>query len=140
MAVILRSQGTEARHYLTVPQWQGLLRIAGIFGWRPARTVLDSVEGWTGGYLSNDNQVVTAEDAANLAQALEDALQDIPRCSAAEPALAMMDDGRPPPGPESQGLPDCQGPSLLERFSGLEGRAIVAETIAFCRLGAFAIQ
>ena len=70
MAVILRvSQGTEARHYLTVPQWRSLLRIAAMFGWQPARTVLDSVEGWAGGYLSNDNQVVTAEDAVNLARA-----------------------------------------------------------------------
>ena len=52
----------------------------------------------------------------------------------------MMDDGRPSSGLEFQALPECQELSLLERFGGLDGRMVVAETIAFCRLGAFAIQ
>ncbi len=101
---------------------------------------MESDEGWSGGYLSNDNQIVTAEDAARLGQALKEALPDIPRYSAAEPALVRTDDRWQTLGVESQETRERPEPSLLEQFAGLEGRAVVAEMISFCRLGAFAIR
>jgi len=50
MGVIVHSQDTGARLYLTLPQWRSLLRIAGLFEWWPTGTILDSEEGWAGGY------------------------------------------------------------------------------------------
>jgi hypothetical protein len=140
MAVIFQSCTTDVRLYLALGHWRALLKIAELFGWQPAGTVLSSERNWPGGYLTNDNQVVTAEDAAHLAQSLEEALLDIPRFRAAEPARIGANDTWQAAELESQALPECRETSLLEQFAGTEGRAVVLDAIALCRLGAFAIR
>jgi hypothetical protein len=61
------------------------LELARCYGWRPRGTrppeAFNSYAlnaDWFGLYLTNDGQMVTAEDARALAEALECALQDIP--------------------------------------------------------------
>jgi hypothetical protein len=68
--------------------WYMLLDLAKSNGWIPAGTIQlpvrpcyetrGSRDRWGGGYCSNEAQIVTAEDAAALANALEQALDDIP--------------------------------------------------------------
>ena len=61
------------------------LGLARLYGWRPLGTrppvglnlYLLNAE-WDGAYLTNDGQVVSAEDARSLACALEKSLDDIP--------------------------------------------------------------
>src|SRR5439155_9949269 len=61
-------------------RWPKLLRLAQAYGWRPRGTTLpeDSDGSWDRNYTSNDGQVVSSEDAAALADALEAALPHIP--------------------------------------------------------------
>ena len=81
-------------------RWRAVLELAHEHGWEPAGTVppeftvyapdgvtVDEVRtraerqsyaNWSGGYFTNDYQVVSDEDAANIAEALERALDDVP--------------------------------------------------------------
>jgi hypothetical protein len=54
------------------PTWRHCLKVALVFGWRPAGTVLrtDYDDRWGGTYFSNDYQEVTDDDAHALAAAL----------------------------------------------------------------------
>tara|TARA_B100001245_G_C22583504_1_gene289947 strand:+ start:108 stop:566 length:459 start_codon:yes stop_codon:yes gene_type:complete len=67
------------------------LKLAEAYGWQPQGTtnspvVVDGLgmvagadpKDWNGGYTSNDCQIVSEVDAANMAEALERALEDIP--------------------------------------------------------------
>lgn len=79
--------------------WAKLLELAYEYGWQPAGTELGGLEsvddtadddpfhhaalaeqngGWNGTYTSNDGQLITAEDANAIAEALERALNDSP--------------------------------------------------------------
>jgi hypothetical protein len=69
--------------YFRVGTWGSLLRMAYSYGWEPAGTQPGPVYGdsdrlWDGDYFTNSGQVLTNEDAAALADALERALLDIP--------------------------------------------------------------
>lgn len=55
--------------------WAELLKLAYEYGWQPAETELG---GWDGNYTSNDGQLITAEDADAIADALERAFDDSP--------------------------------------------------------------
>ncbi len=72
--------------------WTQILKEAWDYGWRPQGTLCPDwyivgtdlraadvydKEKWEGGYFSNDGQVVTAEDACAIAQALERALPQL---------------------------------------------------------------
>jgi hypothetical protein len=106
--------------------WPKLLKLAGQFGWELG-------ENWVDRYCSNDF-LVTAEDARNLADALERALPDIPNeqvCAVKKIDLpggmtCTAFEGEPPENP-------------LELFSG-ERKQYLREFIAFCRNGAFRID
>jgi hypothetical protein len=54
-------------------RWQALLTLAYLYGWRPLGTELDTAN-WSRTYFSNDGQLVTAADAAGMADALSKAL------------------------------------------------------------------
>jgi hypothetical protein len=56
--------------------WRGLFEIGVAFGWTPRGTLSpkDRTPEWSGGYFSNDFQVLTAEDAAAWARAIMAAL------------------------------------------------------------------
>jgi len=64
--------------------WGMVLDLAQRHGWQPAGTAAPAYyqaagdPDWSGGYLSNDGQTVTAEDARAIAGALEKALAAMP--------------------------------------------------------------
>ena len=76
--------GDEARFGIDI--WPVVLKLAQSYGWKPEGTQgpdyddpnLKMSDDWDGNYLTNDGQIVTDDDAAALADALESALPDIP--------------------------------------------------------------
>jgi hypothetical protein len=77
--------------------WRSVRGLAVQYGWQPAGTIVYElepipgdvsgrqlqasnrpIEDWCGTYDSNDYQTVTADDAANLANAIERALAELP--------------------------------------------------------------
>jgi hypothetical protein len=132
---------------ITSHGWSVALKLALINGWKPMGTVCAIPVKWDmpdeeverlhaeaeqergGPYNTNDFCRILAEDARNIADALERALEDIPRESAWEgPAggIVSLPDG------SIRNLPE---PNLLQYFSGREGRKILQRLIAFCRVG-----
>src|SRR5687768_2770474 len=66
-------------------RWGALVLLAQRYGWKPAGTVLyrhntakPLDQGWKGSYFAHIGQIVTRKDAAQLAHAIEQALDDIP--------------------------------------------------------------
>ena len=97
------------------------------YGWRPMGTQLLSIcnfdkldPNWDGGYLTNDGQIVTTEDALSLAIALEKSLDDIPDFNLEDYPL------------------DLSKINPFEYFAGDEKRQLI-DFIKFCRLGSFII-
>jgi hypothetical protein len=83
MGMILQGAGVEFS--ASVFDWGQILRLAQAYGWQPAGTVIDEGDlcnfpngRWDGGYQTNDYQRVTADDARNIANALDRALNDLP--------------------------------------------------------------
>ena len=148
--------GDEA--YFNIHAWPLLLKLAMTYGWQPLGTELSGESNWDGTYFSNDLQIVTAEDAAALANALETALDDIPdheiggekdvKFDSAEKAQKYLDAVG-----DSQfkwllemicfeKVESYQLPNVLltpfEYFSG-EMKPVVISFIRLCRKGAFRI-
>jgi hypothetical protein len=135
-----------------LPSWYFSLELAEHLGWTPAGTLPPN--GWVPGdfdeefwdaddYFTNMGQTVTAVDASALADALEEALADIPRHDArahkpgayplpARIARVYRDMGQPDLPPERRLNP-------FEWFSGVR-RQELEEFIRFCRQGRFHIQ
>ncbi len=94
---------------------------------------------WDGYYFSNDCQWVTDEDAANIAQALERALEDIPDEDTVGELAASQ-------SPDHEDFDE-----LIEKYPELEEyltpphlfddeyRQYVREFIDYCRVGRFVI-
>jgi hypothetical protein len=53
-----------------------MFALAVMYGWQPMGTINRGIDDWDGSYLLSENQLVTREDALNLAQALSRALTD----------------------------------------------------------------
>ena len=87
---------------------------------------------WDGGYVRNGGEVVIADDAADLADALERGLDDIPDSYAAWHKADKGEDGTP-------WIPVGENLSPLEALSG-QNKPAIREFIAFCRQGAFEIR
>ena len=138
--------------------WAKALELARLYGWQPMGTRppshLDFYQlcaEWDGGYLTNDGQMVKAEDAASLATALERSLDDISDDNIPTDWNSMfwLEDDLPEwLSPEERemieeglqdGLLDIMGTHPLEYFAGDEKRHL-KEFIRFCRLGSFEIQ
>jgi hypothetical protein len=82
MSVSLSSKKNGGFHFNNVA-WSQILCLAQEYDWEPAGTIEpywedepDAPE-WDGNYASNDAQIVTSEDAQNMADALEKAVEDI---------------------------------------------------------------
>jgi hypothetical protein len=157
MGYNLRNKQGKEFHF-TQGEWPLLLSFARAHGWQPAGT-LSYLPDWDGGYMANERQVVTDEDAAALAGALgagfellSDEATDKPKHiivtkdtfdTLPEPArrhYAMYfempefnDEGEPP---ELK----IVNPHLTaqEYFSGMD-KALVAHFIQYCRKGGFYI-
>ena len=120
--------------------WGQMLRLAQLYGWQPAGTVLSEEDlndfpdaEWGGGYQTNDWQIVTADDARNMADALERALNHIP----AYDALASKRD--PVTGGIALEVME-EGISPLDWFSGEDSKEYLKKCIEFCRAGEFVIK
>jgi hypothetical protein len=157
MSYELVNQSTEICRKFSRQSWTKALELARLYGWRPRGTlppfVFDFYQlnaDWSGTYLTNDGQIVKAEDAHSMALALERSLDDIPNdnvqidwtskfwleddlpewLSPVEKAIieAELEDG----------LLDILGTHPREFFAGAEKRQLI-EFIRFCRLGSFEI-
>ena len=133
------------------------LRLARSYGWQPVGTRLPARHAlnvpfidWDGSYLTNDGQVVLAEDARSLASALERALDDLPDANVAmdwNPKIwteADLPEWLSPAEKEmiEEGLA-WEAPAMLavqpfEFFAGDEKQHLM-RFIRFCRLGSFTI-
>jgi hypothetical protein len=146
--------------YFNGTTWYKLLKLAFSYGWRPLGTLpghpyfVPNPDDWDPmDYLTNSSQVVTGEDAAALAIALESALDVIPDTLGREPKMINI-----------FSLPDvvqqwadvlgidkelvAKGPPIyvpdnmfspLDYFAG-EGKEVIVDFIAFCRKGGFWIS
>jgi hypothetical protein len=155
--------------------WRAALELAHEHGWEPAGTVppkftvyaLDGVTvdevrtraerqsyaNWSGGYFTNDYQVVSDEDAANIADALERALDDVPDEGGGDHLLTPAQHQAVQRGELSEEELDKVIEQVMERqaasppqipfqtpagyFAG--EKDYLREFITFCRAGAFAI-
>ncbi len=123
-------------------EWSKVLLLAYEYGWEPLGTEMDGwinsetgeliepPDEWNGNYTSNEGQWVTEEDASRIADALEDALEDIPDREVDKTGVVHR------PVSLFDLLRDRTDP--LEFFSGAGKRRIRA-VIKFCRAGGFRI-
>jgi hypothetical protein len=85
MCYDLFHQPTELHRKLSRQSWAKALELATLYGWSPKGTQpplehdfhMLSAD-WSGTYLTNDGQVVKAEDAFALAHALQKSLEPSP--------------------------------------------------------------
>ncbi len=123
-------------------EWIKVLQLAHEYGWESLGTEMDGwinsetgeliepPDDWDGNYTSNDTQWVTEEDASRIADALEDALQDIPDRKVEKTEMEHR------PVSLFDLLHDRTDP--LEFFSGT-GKRTISAVIKFCRAGGFRI-
>jgi hypothetical protein len=129
-------QGAEFDAAAKRREWEA----AGLTGPDVEAAVAEEESTWSGGYVTNDLQVVSAADAAALADALAQAAHELP------PA------GTPLPKPTRIDLPmgdhidfsfaSAGGDGAIdprEPFLG-EGELWLEQIIAFCRRGSFSIR
>jgi len=138
--------------------WAKALELARLYGWQPLGTsprpgvdFSGLCAEWQGVYLTNDGQIVSAEDAYALASALERSLDDIPdaRVETDWDVRLWLEDDLPewlsPLERElvedelRDGLLDVMGTPPIEFFAGDEKPCLV-QFIRFCRLGSFEIM
>lgn len=152
--------GAGGNEYFSNVAWYKILKLAYEYGWQPQgteagqwydengelnRQLSPDPEEWDGTYFSNDFQWVTDEDAANIADALERALDDVPDVDAGEKEVVYGPDDLPE-NPLERSLAEQGYPvivpnsslSPLEFFSG-EAKQWVRDFIKFSRAGGFRI-
>jgi hypothetical protein len=124
----LSSQSAISRQKFSRESWTKLLSLGMFYGWQPMGTRVPSMtelhgfhdEVWDGTYLTNDGQIVVAEDALALGMALEKSLDDIPDFNLEVYPL------------------DLNQVNPFEYFAG-DGKLQLRDFIKFCRLGSFLI-
>jgi len=157
MSYELINQSTTICRTFSRQCWAKALELARLYGWRPKGThppvdydfrLLNA--DWNGTYLTNDGQLVKAEDAFLLAFALERALDKIPDANGKTDWNSLLRNADEFPewlSPAEtalleeelqDGLLDTLGKSPFEFFAGTEKHRLV-ELIRFCRLGSFVI-
>jgi hypothetical protein len=157
MSFELVNQSTEVCRTFSKQFWSKVLELAGLYGWQPKGTRppanLDLYElntEWLGTYLTNDGQIVKAEDAFLMAAALEKSLEHISDVNQTDwNTIFRLDDDLPEwLSLEEQtfmeeelqdGLLDILGTHPIEFFAGAEKQHL-REFIRFCRLGSFKIS
>jgi hypothetical protein len=158
MSYELVNQATAICRTFSRQSWAKALELARSYGWRPMGTrppytfnsyLLNA--DWHGRYLTNDGQIVKAEDAYSLAAALERSLHDIPDpMNKINWNPEVWDDDDLPEwlSPEERaiieeelqdGLLDTMGTPPREFFAGNDKHSLI-ELIRFCRLGSFQIS
>ena len=157
MSYELVNQSTEVSRTFSRQAWTKALELARLYGWKSMGTLPPSIDDlrklgteWLGTYLTNDGQVVKAEDACSLAVALERSLAHIPEENIQidwASKFWLNDDLPEWLSPEEtaiieeeleDGLLDTMGMDPCEFFAGKEKRYLI-EFVRFCRLGSFEI-
>ena len=157
MSYELVSPSTEVCRTFSSQFWTKALELARLYGWQPKGTRPPSYlnlhelnADWHGTYLTNDGQLVKAEDAFLLAAALEKSLDHIAdtntqidwnlECSIEDdlPEWLSPDERAMIEEALQDGLLDMVGVNPLDFFAGDEKRHL-KEFIRFCRLGSFEI-
>lgn len=124
--------------------WATVLELAQRYGWQPRGTLPpedweeagdEPGESWDGDdYGSNEGQLVTAEDAAGIAEALQAALSD----PGATAVLAEMG------AEERRQIEQMVPPELMASFAGMpsfeEYRPTIEMFATFCCKGGFRIE
>lgn len=157
MCYELFNQPTAVCRKFTRQSWAKALELARLHGWRPKGTrppleydfrVLSA--DWNGTYLTNDGQIVRAEDAFSLAFALErslDKISDMHGKTDWSSPFWITDEFPEWLSPVEiatleeeleDGLLDIMRTPPHEFFAGAEKHKLV-ELIRFCRLGSFTI-
>lgn len=124
----LSSQSAISRQKFSSESWNRILSLALFCGWQPLGTRVPSMteihgfhaDYWDGTYLSNDGQIVVAEDALAMGIALAKSLDDIPDFNL---EVYPVDRDKITP---------------FAYFAGDEKGQLV-EFIKFCKLGSFLI-
>jgi hypothetical protein len=157
MSYELVNQSLEVCQIFSRQSWAKALELARLCGWHPTGTqpppLLDFYQlqaEWNGTYMTNDGQVVSAEDALSLAAALHKSLGNIPDANLPSDWTSKFWLEDPLPewlSPEEKaiieeclqdGMLDIMGTDPFEFFAGHEKRYLI-EFIKFCRLGSFEI-
>jgi hypothetical protein len=157
MSYELINLSTEVCRTFSSQFWTKALELARGYGWQPKGTRPPSHlnfhelnADWQGTYLTNDGQLVKAEDAFLLAAALEKSLDHISDTNIQidwNSEFLIEDDLPEWLSPDERamieealqdGLLDIMGVHPLEFFAGDEKRHL-KEFIRFCRLGSFEI-
>jgi len=128
--------------------WHTIFALAEMYGWNPVGTQPATFEGerqkgdpsqlWTGGYMSNDFQVVTAEDALAMSTALEAAIKDLPDRDL-RPVTREMVPFRDGHVKEMEFLTDGSEDDPKLFWSGSKHKAYVQKFVDFCKCGQFSI-
>ena len=124
----LSSQSAIARQKFSKESWTRVLSLGVFYGWQPMGTRVPSIteihgfdtDYWDGTYLTNDGQIVVAQDARWLGKALERSLDDIPDFNLDVYSL------------------DLNQITPFEFFAG-EGKQQLTDFVKFCKLGSFLI-
>ena len=124
----LSSQSAISRQKFSRDSWTRILGLGMFYGWQPMGTRVPSmteihgfdIDYWDGTYLTNDGQIVVAEDALSLGNALEKSMDDIPDFNLEVNRL------------------DLKTITPFEYFAG-NGKVQLTDFIKFCRLGSFLI-
>ena len=124
----LSSQSAIARQKFSKESWTRILSLGVFYGWQPMGTRVPSIteihgfdtDYWDGTYLTNDGQIVVAQDARWLGKALERSLDDIPDFNLDVYSL------------------DLNQITPFEFFAG-EGKQQLTDFVKFCKLGSFLI-
>jgi hypothetical protein len=122
-------------HFTLNPaSWRRALGLARLYGWEPAGTLPPQAweDRWDANYLTGDGQRVTAEDARNLAAALEGALPDVPDHDALTEKAVRIGEL------EARVIPAGMPANAFEWFSG-KSKPLLVKFITFCRQGGFTI-
>jgi hypothetical protein len=153
MGMYIHLSGTGGKFDFSSLSWEMMLNLASEYGWEPAGTepapiydarmeYSDGLEfsepvGWGVDCYTEDYQRVTDEDAANIADALERALVDIPDFNTARKVayFRQLDDLQTGfEGLQEESIEEWLTP--VDFFSG-KPKQVVRAFIEYCRAGGF---
>ena len=131
MSYLLKNRQGEL--HVTTWHWRPLLRLAEKYGWEHPGTLrpfdYPKDKEWNGNYWWNSGQIVTNEDAKNLAQALEKSLTHVPDKNTG------LSEGYKPEEIEAF---LAQEPETI--FSGTGHKEFIEDLIEFFKKGSFEIH
>ena len=122
--------------------WAMILSLAKDYGWEPAGTVdpwnkdEPDAPDWSGSYITLGFQWVTSDDAVNIANALERAIENMDNTSVIPPEDIAI-------APDFRGvIKNMEQIALFPRsiVKGYLYKQILEEFIQFCRRGSFCIS